>query len=681
MDVPNKDIKTHLIEQHRHIRQVLSKFKLLLSRLKFYLNSEFFFTMLITIFSPAKVLSICNPKYLTLFTLNNDNALMARPVDLSLCMFTHMTLGTIWTYMSLIYKVTNRNFQLVLAEGIKRSAHAVRTCSAGATRAITMSHKPRQIIIASTSYAHNTDWANEHNWYTRELITAFGSPRSHSAITMSHKRAKSSLQAHHTHTIQIGPMSAIAFLTFLVFEIKFWWMPSNLRAHARILWPNFKPFSKNLLTTYSQKNGTNMLTFYISDILSLVGIRCVCTDLTSSFLTVTKPKSPIAPRVNDIIGSDNTPNKLAVSWEPSTTYFCIGNVTGYIITYHKTGDSDDTSLMIEGVPIEVAQSPYDLVGLEHCTDYTVSVAAKWSRGTGESTTMKGKTGSQAPSKPIVGVETVTTTSIGLSWAQPAADSCPIGEYRVRWNSTSQGSGEDNVGFATSYTITGLSSNTTYTINVDARSDDDKTITSENIIINTDNQEQDIKVKSQLQYGVINITWTPWNDEEFYIVSWDSNTEIANRPEYIIRENEYDGNSTAIQISVCPTMDKARCSVAADRSLQTIVHPIQNLTAEINDDVLLAIWEYSDTNNDEEAIILWDGITDSTSESTWQTDQVNGAPQNVCVSAVIEDDTSRWECTIAEDNNGNGGARLVYSQNVLIPAAIAMIFGILRFNWP
>ncbi|CAL4121220.1 unnamed protein product, partial [Meganyctiphanes norvegica] len=210
-------------------------------------------------------------------------------------------------------------------------------------------------------------------------------------------------------------------------------------------------------------------------------------------------------------------------------------------------------------------------------------------------------------------------------------------------------------------------------------------------------QPDSIVTSHFQHGVINVTWPPWNDwndtsneelyytideEEYFRISWGDKIETTKNNSYIITEDNYDSTNGILVISVCPILseDNETCTFNSSITYQTIVHPVQHLTATFNKEgtKLVAKWDYSDTDDNDNDItfyIYWNDtdFSTSTEEYTWQINDVDGAPRNVCVSAEIEeDDSSDWKCVIAKEEEDEPDLALIIGLSVGLSVLVILI---------
>ncbi|KAK3880698.1 hypothetical protein Pcinc_014853 [Petrolisthes cinctipes] len=96
------------------------------------------------------------------------------------------------------------------------------------------------------------------------------------------------------------------------------------------------------------------------------------------------------PPTNVLVSASTTPESLVVEWDPP-------DVTNGVIThYFVTWSPDDPS-----EPIITNETTYTLTGLQPCANYTISVSASTSKGSGTPSATSGTT--QAVGKNFVHV--------------------------------------------------------------------------------------------------------------------------------------------------------------------------------------------------------------------------------------------------------------------------------------
>ncbi|RRD57436.1 fibronectin type III domain-containing protein [Tannerella forsythia] len=171
-----------------------------------------------------------------------------------------------------------------------------------------------------------------------------------------------------------------------------------------------------------------------------------------------------------------TTNSIALSWTKGTDNVTPQNKLKYMVWWKKSSDSGDWQ---NSGSHTVNMTSYTITGLQPDTEYKVDVrvydeADNW-RDYGEKTVKtKQAADTQSPTPGTLTVGTVTANSIAFSWTKGSDNVTPQNEltYCVWWKKPSDSDWnkkylQKNV---TSYTITGLQSNTEYIVNVDVLDD-------------------------------------------------------------------------------------------------------------------------------------------------------------------------------------------------------------------
>ncbi|CAI8033621.1 Receptor-type tyrosine-protein phosphatase delta [Geodia barretti] len=172
--------------------------------------------------------------------------------------------------------------------------------------------------------------------------------------------------------------------------------------------------------------------------------------------TATAPSGPPGPITLDTV----TPNSAIVQWGEVPCPQRNGLITGYTVTATNSGG------MGEGTAsFDVDARRATISGLTPSTQYTVSVAAVNSAGTGPSTTLSVET----PDGLTVSATPSSSTSLAISWA--LEDSLTATSYTISYSNTNTdcftNSRSGIPASGTSYTLDGLEEGTEYSITVTA----------------------------------------------------------------------------------------------------------------------------------------------------------------------------------------------------------------------
>ena len=186
-----------------------------------------------------------------------------------------------------------------------------------------------------------------------------------------------------------------------------------------------------------------------------------------STVTATAPAAPTAPTVAAVSGSSTS---LAVSWSaPADNGSAI---TSYDLQYQQDGSTDWTN-----GPQNATGTSATIMSLTADTLYQVQVRATnaegdsdWSpSGSGTTNAVQTATAPAAPTAPTVAGVSGSTTSLAVSWSAPADNGSAITSYDLQYQqdgSTDWTNGPQDVN-GTSATITGLTANTLYQVQVRA----------------------------------------------------------------------------------------------------------------------------------------------------------------------------------------------------------------------
>ena len=200
------------------------------------------------------------------------------------------------------------------------------------------------------------------------------------------------------------------------------------------------------------------------------GDRVYLDDIVITSCTTTEPTDTEAPSdPTNVAASNVTDSSADITWNASTDNVA---VTGYDVYVNGTLDGSTSS------------TSYSLSGLSPETSYSVGVKAKDAAGneSGEGTTSF-TTGafvdSQAPTEPTnLSSSNETTTSADITWTA-STDNVGVTGYNVYVGGTLDGTTA-----STSYSLTGLSPATTYSVAVEATDDAGNTSTQASIDVTT-----------------------------------------------------------------------------------------------------------------------------------------------------------------------------------------------------
>ena len=200
------------------------------------------------------------------------------------------------------------------------------------------------------------------------------------------------------------------------------------------------------------------------------GDRVYLDDIVITSCTTTEPTDTEAPSdPTNVAASNVTDSSADITWDASTDNVA---VTGYDVYVNGTLDGSTSS------------TSYSLSGLSPETSYSVGVKAKDAAGneSGEGTTSF-TTGafvdSQAPTEPTnLSSSNETTTSADITWTA-STDNVGVTGYNVYVGGTLDGTTA-----STSYSLTGLSPATTYSVAVEATDDAGNTSTQASIDVTT-----------------------------------------------------------------------------------------------------------------------------------------------------------------------------------------------------
>ena len=173
------------------------------------------------------------------------------------------------------------------------------------------------------------------------------------------------------------------------------------------------------------------------------------------------------------------PSSLRVSWQPPPEIDHNGVITGYVIEYTRSGGSSDMVTVTSGTTRTIS-------GLVPFVEYSVTVAAMTDSGTGPFIDPVVQTSGQdsktqlsvfykldtflGPSVPrSLTLDSITDTTVSLSWMTPNPTNGIITEYRLQYKRCSSGDSFSvlHLNTAVTRTVTGLAVDTEYCFRVRA----------------------------------------------------------------------------------------------------------------------------------------------------------------------------------------------------------------------
>jgi bacillolysin len=174
----------------------------------------------------------------------------------------------------------------------------------------------------------------------------------------------------------------------------------------------------------------------------------------SNTLSVTTLADTLAPTAPILSSPSKTTSRISLSWTASTDNVGVAGYDVYVNSVkHNTSNLSGTS--------------YTVTGLSPNTAYTIFVRARDAAGnTSQSNALSVTTlaDTQAPTAPTLSSPSKTTSSISLSWTA-STDNVSVAGYDVYVNNVKSNTANIT---GTTYAVTGLASNTAYTLFVRAR---------------------------------------------------------------------------------------------------------------------------------------------------------------------------------------------------------------------
>jgi subtilisin family serine protease len=171
-----------------------------------------------------------------------------------------------------------------------------------------------------------------------------------------------------------------------------------------------------------------------------------------------------------------TISSMQLDWVAPSTTNDGGDITDYVIRYRATGATTWITVN-DGVS---TATTHTISGLTRNKSYEFVVNAKTVIGTGASVLIKKSTLSGTASAPTGLATTATSQTVDLSWTAPASNGGTITDYVIRYRAagaTTWITFADGVGTGTTATITGLTRNKAYDVNVFARTQAGATVLS------------------------------------------------------------------------------------------------------------------------------------------------------------------------------------------------------------
>ena len=210
-------------------------------------------------------------------------------------------------------------------------------------------------------------------------------------------------------------------------------------------------------TSMVVKNLYNDVTYEVTVQAENIIGRGPSSEAAEGTPTAQSPSAPAAPTVTSANAS------LSLSWDAPASNGA--DISGYAVQW-KSGAQNFSSAR----QAASASTSFTITGLTNDTTYTVRLRATNSVGdSGWSSTATGTPAAQRPSTPSAPRVSSDNESLDVSWSAPAANGASITGYTVQWKSGDQqfSSSRQATSTTTSYTITGLTNDTTYTVRVRA----------------------------------------------------------------------------------------------------------------------------------------------------------------------------------------------------------------------
>ncbi|KAK6730933.1 hypothetical protein RB195_007418 [Necator americanus] len=185
----------------------------------------------------------------------------------------------------------------------------------------------------------------------------------------------------------------------------------------------------------------------------------------SDHIKVTTKKEQAVPgRVTNLVARALGPETIEVKWDPPQGGPLALRYKLFYIRNPPEPDDKETQTII-------SSTAYTLHGMDKFTEYLIRVEAEGENGSGlSSAPLKVRTLSDVPSSPPrdIVAETVSSTSVRISWSEPDPDSTngEITGYRLKYKTRVRGSKGNTFVLDASereYTITGLDVNTQYLV--------------------------------------------------------------------------------------------------------------------------------------------------------------------------------------------------------------------------
>jgi YVTN family beta-propeller protein len=344
------------------------------------------------------------------------------------------------------------------------------------------------------------------------------------------------------------------------------------------------------------------------------------SDVQTGQEVVIGAQTPIAA---PIITSTATANESAsITWTPPA-----GTILGYIV---QVTNPDNTTHSITYGPSATSAT---VTGLNNGTAYALSVVAIGPSGPGQSTVNDPVTPYPlAPGAPTISLHSETSSTLSITWAAAQQGDEPIEHYKV--SVTPSGGQETDYllsSSATSYTVTGLNANTSYSVSVTAMANDSASQAS-NVITASTSAAAHVQLPGSptisshsATASSISVSWSPGTagDEatQYYIV-----TAVA-------------GATTDSQIVAAGVQSYTLQSLSANTSYVVVVTPVA-----------------ADGIGQPSA-----SLTMSTAQASPSVIHAPTAPLRVSAKAIGSKMTVSWRAPIS-----NGGASIAYYTVTLSP---------------
>ena len=277
-------------------------------------------------------------------------------------------------------------------------------------------------------------------------------------------------------------------------------------------------------TTYT----VNSLTSVTSYEFQVIAKDAAGNSKGSNLINVTT-NDGIAPSAPVLSSPSKTASSIDLSWTAATDNV---GVSGYDV--YLNGNKNNSS--------NITGTTYSVTGLASVTTYSLQVRAKDTSGNSTASNTLSVTTSDgiAPSSPTLTVSAKTVSTIALSWTA-ATDNVSVTGYDVyvdgAKNNTSNVSG-------LSYTVSGLTSETSYSIHVRARDAAGNTSNSNTVVESTPAPDNEPPTSPTLSSGAVSdstiaLQWTAASDNigvegyDVYVSGVKKNTQLITSLSYTV----------------------------------------------------------------------------------------------------------------------------------------------------